>query len=209
MLTNPIQIIIPALTVENVETDKTIKPGGTGQQQAVSLLLDGENGNSSAFVADADKCLTKSIGQLQNGLTTHFYSWGNFNLVRLMMYILKQTGPAHAFMTSYSFSQKSIEQLNLKLSQKQLLSFRVIIDNRVKTMSPIPFQMLMNSFDYRCTSIHAKIALIWNEDWKITILTSQNATDNPKMERGTIFTDPSVFDFDLKTLENEFLRGTT
>ena len=205
MLTNSIQSIIPEITVENAANNPM---GETGKQQAIGLVSDLENGNSSVFVAEADKSLTKAIGQLQNGLTTHFYSWGNFNLVRLMMYILKQTGPAHAFMTSYSFSQKSIEQLNLKLSQKQLLSFRVIIDNRVKTMSPIPFQMLMNSFDYRCTSIHAKIALIWNEDWKITILTSQNATDNPKMERGTIFTEASVFDFDLKTLENEFLRGS-
>jgi hypothetical protein len=204
MLTNSIQSIVPELSTENSENNPV---GGTGKQQAVSLVLG--NDDASVFVAEADKSLTKAIGQLQNGVTTHFYSWGNFNLVRLMMYILKQTGPAHAFMTSYSFSQKSIEQLNLKLSQKQLLSFRVIIDNRVKTMSPIPFQMLMNSFDYRCTSIHAKIALIWNEDWKITILTSQNATDNPKMERGTIFTDELVFDFDLKTLENEFLRGTT
>lgn len=201
MLTNSIQSIIPELTAENNAQ------GETGKQQADSLFL--ENDDTSIFVAEADKSLTKAIGELQNGLTTHFYSWGNFNLVRLIMFILKQTGPAHAFMTSYSFSQKSIEQLNLKLSQKQLLSFRVIIDNRVKTMSPVPFQMLMNSFDYRCTSIHAKIALIWNEDWKITILTSQNATDNPKMERGTIFTDAKVFDFDLKNLENEFLRGTT
>lgn len=205
MLTNPIQSIVSELSTENSGNTPL---GETGKQQAIGLVSDLENGNSSVFVAESDKSLTKAIGQLQNGLTTHFYSWGNFNLVRLMMYILKQTGPAHAFMTSFSFSQKSIEQLNLKLSQKQLLSFRVIIDNRVKTMSPIPFQMLMNSFDYRCTSIHAKIALIWNEDWKITILTSQNATDNPKMERGTIFTDPSVFNFDLKTLENEFLRGS-
>ena len=205
MLTNSIQIIIPEITADNSVNNPQ---GETSKQQAVSLVSDLENGNSSVFVAEADKSLTKAIGQLQNGLTTHFYSWGNFNLVRLMMYILKQTGPAHAFMTSYSFSQKSIEQLNMKLSQKQLLSFRVIIDNRVKTMSPIPFQMLMNSFDYRCTSIHAKIALIWNDHWKITILTSQNATDNPKMERGTIFTDASVFDFDLKTLENEFHRGS-
>lgn len=205
MLTKSIQSIIPEITADKSANNPQ---GETGKQRAVSLVSDLENGNSSVFVADADKSLTKAIGQLQNGLTTHFYSWGNFNLVRLMMYILKQTGPAHAFMTSYSFSHKSIEQLNLKLLQKQLLSFRVIIDNRVKTMSPIPFQMLMNSFDYRCTSIHAKIALIWNEDWKITILTSQNATDNPKMERGTIFTDESVFDFDLKTLENEFLRGS-
>jgi len=39
-------------------------------------------------------------------------------------------------------------------------------------------------------------------------VTSQNATDNPKLERGTIFTDRSVFDFDLNVLEDEFKRGT-
>lgn len=175
--------------------------------EPVALCL--ENAETAAFVADSDQSLTKAIGQLQNGKTTHFYSWGNFNLVRLIIYILKQTGPAHAFMTSYSFSQKSIEQLKRKLEKQELFSFRVIIDNRVKSMSPIPFQMLMNSFDYRCTSIHAKIALIWNDSWTITILTSQNATDNPKLERGTIFTDASVFNFDLNILEHEFQRGTT
>jgi hypothetical protein len=172
-----------------------------------SLIL--EKAEDSIFVANSDQSLTRVIGQLKNGFTTHFYSWGNFNLVRLMLFILKQTGPAHAFMTSYSFSQKSIEQLKHRLEKQDLLSFRVIIDNRVKSMSPLPFQMLMNSFDYRCTSIHAKVALIWNESWKITILTSQNATDNPKLERGTIFTDPSVFNFDLNILEHEFQRGTT
>lgn len=164
---------------------------------------------SGVFLAETDQVLTKVIGQLQHGKTTHFYSWGNFNLVRLMAYLMKQTGPVHAFMTSYSFSQKSIEQLKKRLEQRELLSFRVIIDNRVRTMSPKPFQMLMESFDYRCTSIHAKVALLWNDEWKITILTSQNATDNPKLERGTIYTDEDVFQFDLKILEDEFKRGTT
>jgi hypothetical protein len=176
-----------------------------GKTEPVSLVTEPVE---VIFVAEIDKSLTKAIGQLQNGKTTHFYSWGNFNLVRLIMYILKQTGPAHAFMTSYSFSQKSIEQLKNRLDKKELLSFRVIIDNRVKSMSPLPFQMLKSCFDYRCTSIHAKIALIWNENWHISIVTSQNATDNPKLERGTIFTDATVFNFDLNTLENEFHRGT-
>ena len=178
------------------------------KQDPVSLVTDLVKVDTGIFVAEIDKSLTKAIGQLQNGKTTHFYSWGNFNLVRLIIYILKQTGPAHAFMTSYSFSQKSIEQLKNRLDKKELLSFRVIIDNRVKSMSPLPFQMLKSCFDYRCTSIHAKIALIWNENWHISIVTSQNATDNPKLERGTIFTDASVFNFDLNTLENEFHRGT-
>lgn len=160
------------------------------------------------FADDKSKTLIKSIGQLQKGKTIHYYSYGNFNLVRLLIHLLKQTGPANVFMTSYSFSQTSIEQL-LNYRQKGIItSFRVIVDNRVKTMSPIPFQMLSTAFDYRCTSIHAKIALLWNDKWNISVVTSQNATDNPKLERGTIFTDIETFNFDKNALENEFLRGT-
>ena len=162
-----------------------------------------------SFIADAEKALTRSIGQLENGREHHFYSWGNFNLVRLISYLIKQTGPAHVFMTSYSFSQKSIEQLQHKIGKGEILSFKVILDNRVRVMSPKPFQMIASSFDYRCISVHAKVALIWNDHWKISIVTSQNATDNPKLERGTIFTDQQVFNFDLKVLENEFERGST
>ena len=161
------------------------------------------------FVADRDKYLNKAIGKLENGKVTHYYSWGNFNLVRLIIYLIRQTGPVHCMMTSYSFSQSSIEQLQNRITKGEILSFKVIIDNRVRTMSPIPFQMLMQSFDYRCTSVHAKVALLWNEQWKITIITSQNATDNPKLERGIIITDAEVFEFDLKILCDEFERGTT
>ena len=162
----------------------------------------------SVFVDDKEQVLTKSITKLQIGNAVHYYSYGNFNLVRLIVHLMKQTGPVNLFMTSYSFSQKSIEQLLLQRKRGNLLSFKVIVDNRVRSMSPKPFQMLINVFDYRCSSIHAKVALLWNNDWKISIVTSQNATDNPKLERGTIFTDPKIFEFDLKALTNEFNRGT-
>lgn len=176
------------------------------QQYDVSLVITEQ---ANRFVDDQEQALTKAIGTLEQGKIIHYYSYGNFNLVRLMMYLLKQTGPAHAFMTSYSISQKSIEQLQNRLQGGALLSFRVIVDNRVRSLSPKPFQMLATSFNYRCTSIHAKVALLWNDEWTVTVVTSQNATDNPKTERGTIFTSREIFEFDLKTLENEFNRGTT
>ncbi len=164
---------------------------------------------STEFVSDMDISLTKAIGLINPGINTHYYSFGNFNLVRLIMYLLKQTGPVHLFMTSYSFSNKSIQQLQNHIENDKLLSFQLLIDNRVRSISPKPFQMIASCFNYRCTSVHAKIALLWNENWKISIVTSQNATDNPKMERGIIFTDPAVFDFDHKNLTDAFLRGTT
>jgi hypothetical protein len=179
-------------------------PEKSDKTEPVSLT---EYGSDFSFVDEPGKPLTKAIGILQQGKTTHYYSYGNFNLVRLMLYLMQQTGPVHAFMTSYSFSQKSIEQIQNRLEKKDLLSFRVIIDNRVRSLSPKPFQMLIESFDYRCSSIHAKVALLWNDNWNISIVTSQNATDNPKLERGTIFTDKSVFNFDLNALQNEYNRG--
>ena len=188
--------------------DPEKEPNTEGQSPKNEAIgLHSEQGKT-AFIADKDMNLSKAIGQLTAGKDTHYYSWGNFNLVRLIIYLIRQTGPVHCLMTSYSFSQTSIEQLQNRIEKKDLLSFRVIIDNRVKTMSPKPFQMLMQSFDYRCTSVHAKVALLWNDKWKLSIVTSQNATDNPKLERGTIFTDPSVFEFDLNVLEDEFKRGT-
>ena len=197
MLFNPSQIIQKA-SLDNPENKEN--------QQAVSTVEDNQD---SRFVDDSTRSLIKAIGTIENGKTIHYYSYGNFNLVRLILYLIRQTGPVHLFMTSYSISQESIAQLQRRLEQKQLLSFRLIIDNRVKSMSPKPFQMLAGCFNYRCSSIHAKVALLWNENWTISIVTSQNATNNPKMERGSLFTSPEVFQFDLNALENEFNRSAT
>ena len=186
--------------------DIAVSPSSEGNVEDISLK---KGGSTPFFIADTEKALTRAIGQIENGREHHYYSWGNFNLVRLISYLIKQTGPVNVLMTSYSFSTKSIELLQNRISKGEILSFRVILDNRVRVMSPKPFQMIATSFNYRCMSVHAKVALLWNDNWKISIVTSQNATDNPKLERGTIFTDKEVFNFDLKVLENEFQRGTT
>lgn len=152
--------------------------------------------------------LTKSIGTIEPGRQKHYYSDGNFNLLRLIFHILRQTGPAHVLMSTYSISQDSLEQVQNRIKRDEILSIRFLIDNRVKVMSPKPFQMLKEGFQYRCVSLHAKVALVWNDSWSLSIVTSQNATDNPKLERGVIFTDPSVFNFDKTVLEDAFNRGT-
>ena len=194
-------LIKPSSIIEKVYAPSEEKPE---EKQALSLH---ESSADISFVDNADLPLTKAIGSLVQGKTIHYYSYGNFNLVRLMLYLIKQTGAVHAFMTSYSFSQKSIEAIQRQIELNNLLSFKVIVDNRVRSLSPKPFQMLMQAFDYRCSSIHAKVALLWNDKWKISIVTSQNATDNPKLERGTIFTNDDVFNFDLNALTNEFNSG--
>lgn len=53
----------------------------------------------------------KMLGEIEIGKAKHYYSSGAFNLVQLVLYCLKQTGPAHVFLCTYSVSDRAITTL--------------------------------------------------------------------------------------------------
>lgn len=152
-----------------------------------------------------------ALGVLKPGCVKHYYSSGAFNLIQLVFYILRQTGPAHIFLSTYSISDRSITSLKHHVDEKKILSAKFLIDNRVRSISPKPFDHLITSFQgcVRCRAIHAKVALIFNDKWRVSVVGSQNATHNPKLERGIIHTQEQVFNFDFKILNDEFESETT
>lgn len=152
---------------------------------------------------------TSQLGSVKQGVDKHFYSNGAFNLVQLMLYVLRQTGPAHVFLSTYSIAEDSISTLRRYVDDGTILSIRFLIDNRVRSISPKPFAHLITSFpdSYRCTSLHAKVALISNEGWHVSIVGSQNATHNPKLERGIIHTSEDIWRFDNNIMYEQFDKG--
>lgn len=168
-----------------------------------------DTSESAIYLTSEESLLTKRLGNISPRESKHFWSFGNFNMMRLVFWILEQTGPAEIILSTYSISPKTLQGVMNRREKGIIKDIRFIVDNRVRSLSPKPFALMVSNFNYRCISIHAKVACIWNDDWKISVVTSQNATDNPKWERGTIFTDRRIFDFDKKVLEDAFFRGTT
>lgn len=168
-----------------------------------------DTSESAIYLTAEESLLTQRLGVISEGETKHFWSFGNFNMMRLVFWILEQTGPADILLSTYSISPKTLQGVMNRREKGIIRDIRFIVDNRVRSLSPKPFALMVSNFDYRCISIHAKVACIWNNKWHISVVTSQNATDNPKWERGTIFTDKTIFEFDKKVLEDAFLRGTT
>lgn len=152
---------------------------------------------------------TSQLGSVKQGVDKHFYSNGAFNLVQLMLYVLRQTGPAHVFLSTYSIAEDSISTLRRYVDDGTILSIRFLIDNRVRSISPKPFAHLITAFpdSYRCTSLHVKVALISNEGWHVSIVGSQNATHNPKLERGIIHTSEDIWRFDNNIMYEQFDKG--
>ena len=83
---------------------QTPKPANKKPGKLQPITFTEHSEQPAEFVSDIDKSLTAAIGLLNPNVNTHYYSFGNFNLVRLIMYIIKQTGPVNLCMTSYSFS---------------------------------------------------------------------------------------------------------
>ncbi len=149
------------------------------------------------------------LGEIRPGMTKHFYSNGAFNLIQLVVYLLSQTGPANLFLATYSISHESIKVLHRLKETGKILELRFLIDNRVRSINPVSFDFLSTVFSglHRSCALHAKVALLSNEDWKVSVTGSQNATHNPKLERGIIHTDPEIFNFDYTMLSDAFESG--
>lgn len=191
----------------STEPDKPKEEEGFKMTGLKTALIGGSKDEIAAYYLSSPS----GLGKLAADRNTHYWSNGSFNLVQLMLYILGQIGPAHVIMSSYSFSAESATSLKNKVEKGEILSARFLIDNRVRSLSPKPFAQLTESFPgcVRCTSVHAKVVCLWNDAWRISIVCSQNATSNPKLERGTIFTDREVFMFDKMNLEEAYDNGTT
>ena len=181
-------------------------------QECQTAQIFSENADFGIFSSDIKKKCCENVflpKTDQKKRQIHFYSFGNFSIMNLIFYYLEQIGSAEILMSTYSISHNALMSCVSKREKGIIKNIRFIVDNRVRSLSPKPFDIMAKNFDYRCTAIHAKVALIWNENYNITIVTSQNATNNPKTERGIISFDKEIFDFDKNIMEKLYERGTT
>ena len=157
----------------------------------------------SVFKGKPHEILSKHLGKIENGKFYQFYCYGRFSMHDVIIYLLKQTGPAHILCGTWSIAQDSIDQLVRLKNKNEILSLGFVLDPRVKVTKAKPLQMIKANFPFVFSPWHAKVTVIYNEYWNISIVSSQNLTKNPKIERGCIFTDKETFEFDKKVLENE------
>lgn len=197
MLINPNQLRKP---------DRTSKNNESKDPEAETPPVFRLSSPAYRNVANPEGTLQQQIGTLEHDVCINFWSFGSYSLHELLFYLLKQTGPAHINMCTWSISQDAIEQITRRHRCGDILSIRFLLDPRVKVCKAKPLQMIAANFPYGILRIHAKVVTLENKEWKLSIVSSQNATNNPKLERGVILISDTVYDFDKQIFENEFNR---
>jgi hypothetical protein len=161
------------------------------------------------FIGKPHDILKKHIGDIVSGETIQFWSWGRWSMHDLLFYILNQTGPADVLISTWSLCESAMRKILLQYKNKLIKSATFLIDPRVKVRNPVPLQLVIQNFTYKLIPCHAKVTLIWNDLWNISIISSMNMTENPRMERGIIFTDKETFEFDKKIITDEIYGPAT
>ncbi len=161
-------------------------------------------GKNHVFIGRANQKLEKIIGKISPDESCHFASMGDWSTHDLLFYLLQITGPARVYFTTWAISEYAIRQLYHFIEQGYILELKGIFDYRNGVHKPAELQFLKKiTTDIKAAKCHAKVTVIENEKWGITIIGSSNYTRNPRIEAGVICSSRRVAEFHKNWIVNE------
>ena len=169
--------------------------------QSVAIVNMGIN---RSFIGKANQKISDVIGDIVQGQTTHYASLGDWSTHDLLFYLLRITGAARVYFTTWAISEFAIRQLYLFIESGLILELRGIFDYRNGIHKTAELEFLRNiTTEIKAAKCHAKVTVIENDTWGIAIVGSANYTRNPRIEAGVICADKGIAAFHRTWILNE------
>lgn len=148
------------------------------------------------------------IPKLTPDSITHFFTCGHWSSHELLYHILLMTGPAEVLISVWSISETAARLLLEMLDKGLITKLSAVLDYRSKNRHPAAYHLAKHSFSQVNTMVcHAKLTVITNSNWNVTINGSANYTNNPRPEAGYIDTSNSTAAFYSKYI-NQMLNNS-
>ena len=148
-----------------------------------------------------------AIGELTPGLERYVLTGGQFSLIDVLTAILQQTGPAHFWLSTWNAEISDVTELLQLKESGYLLSLRFLTDRSFRRRRPHIYGQLEKAIgpeNIATSRNHAKLAIFINEEWSVSLLTSQNLNMNPRAEFFLIREDRGLAEFNRDWAESIF-----
>lgn len=165
---------------------------------ARSLISEGQ---AEIVNAASLKWFRDYLGELAPGRHYHFWNGGQWSMQDLLQHLLQLTGKADVWLTTWSISEDAVRALLDMRSRDMIGDLQAVFDYKAKEMKTKSFLMARENFKVTLARIHAKVTVLRNEQWLITITGSANWTHNPRAERQLICTVPEIVQEDIRIIE--------
>ena len=161
-------------------------------------------GSNLLTIGKANEKLHQVFGKVIDGQSVHYASLGDWSTHDLLFFLLEQTGPARVHFTTWAISEYAIRQLYQFIEHGLILELKGIFDYRNGIRKPAELQFLQKiTTDIKAAKCHAKVTVIENDNWGISVVGSANYTRNPRIEAGVLCCDKTVAAFHRDWILNE------
>jgi len=155
-------------------------------------------------IGKANAKLQDVFGPIAPDQVIPYVSLGDWSSHDLLFFLLEQTGPAGVWFTTWAISEYAIRQLYQFVEHGMILQLKGIFDYRNGVRKPAELQFLRQiTTEIKPAKCHAKVTVIENDNWGISIVGSANFTRNPRIEAGVLFTSRTVAEFERNWIERE------
>jgi hypothetical protein len=139
--------------------------------------------------------LEQTFEGIQPGCIYNLMSDGKWSMVHLLLKILQDTGPAEVWATTWSANEDSIRSLIDFQKAGYFTRTNFLFDYRVRKYRPAAYFLAKEHFHCKIASCHAKVTVIMNNKWSVSIIGSPNYTRNDRIEAVVIFENKEIAEF--------------
>jgi hypothetical protein len=166
--------------------------------------------NSQYLIAKEAVELVSLVKELQKDQSYHYSTAGAWSLHDMIALLSEKIGTAKLYLSTWTITEEPMRVLFQLIEKGYISELNCLFDYRIEKQKAEAFQLAkVNASRVKLVKIHAKVAVLINEEWAITILGSANLTKNPRIEAGVISSSRVAAEFHAGWIINEIEHGNT
>jgi len=150
-------------------------------------------------------CASETIGSISKGMSRFAVTRGQFSMIDAILSVLDKIGNAHISIWTWTVAEYEVQCIERLLIDNRLLSATLIIDNGAQKKNGEIIKKWIQKHGHgsvRWVKNHAKIARVWNDEYKVLLRGSFNLNFNPRFENFDISEGCEGFNM-VKQIESE------
>jgi hypothetical protein len=146
-----------------------------------------------------------TIGPITKEMSLFAITRGQFSMLDMVLHCLKQIGLSHVSVWTWTIADYETEAMVGLMARQEITSGRLVIDQSADRRNGEIIEQWRQRFgdqQVRICKNHAKIARVWNEQFRLLLRGSMNLNFNPRFEQLDITEGGEDFDL-VERIESE------
>lgn len=153
--------------------------------------------------------MKEQLGALRMGEAVHYSTGAKWSLHDLVVNCIQQTGPADVYLCFYAVKEYQARLLANMQRDGLIRDIHTLLYYRAGVNDAGAVQLLTSvSKTFGTMRTHAKLVVIRNENWGVTIIGSANLTTNTQADVGVITCNTAIADYWINWIKSNINDGT-